>query len=42
MYDALIALNTKKSIGPDGLDPYFLNIAAEHTAEPLTDFQPDY
>ncbi len=23
VYDALIRLNTKKSSGPDGLDPYF-------------------
>jgi len=29
-------LNAKQSAGPDGLDPYFLNIAAEHIAEPLT------
>ncbi len=36
VYDALRRLNTKKSSGPDGLDPYFLNIAAEHIAEPLT------
>ncbi len=36
VYDALRRLNTKKSSGPDGLDPYFLNIAAEHIAEHLT------
>ena len=36
VYNALIKLNTKKSSGPDGLDPYFLKIAAEHIAEPLT------
>ena len=34
--DALIKLNAKKSSGPDGLDPLFLKIAAEHNAEPLT------
>jgi len=36
VYDALIGLDIKKSAGPDGLDPYFLKIAAEHIAEPLT------
>lgn len=29
-------LDLKKSAGPDGLDPYFLKIAAEIVAEPLT------
>ena len=34
--DTIIKLNAKKSSGPDGLDPYFLKISAEHIAEPLT------
>ena len=30
VYDALKRINTKKSVGPDGSDPYFLQIAAKY------------
>jgi len=33
--DAQIRLNAKKSASPNGLDPFYLNIAAELIAEPL-------
>lgn len=35
-YDALKRINTKKSVGPDGSDPYFLQIAAKYCAETYT------
>lgn len=31
-----LLLDSKKSVGPDSLDPYFLKLAADLIAEPLT------
>lgn len=36
VHDALCKLNTKKSAGPDNLEPFFLKTAADFIAAPLT------
>uniref|UniRef100_A0A3Q3IMY9 Reverse transcriptase domain-containing protein n=1 Tax=Monopterus albus TaxID=43700 RepID=A0A3Q3IMY9_MONAL len=36
VHSALSNLDTRKAAGPDGLDPFFLKLAADYIAEPLS------